>query len=227
MSKSSGSASKEQKAESKKSNKSEQPSDKQTTDLNNNNQASSEVVVDNLSSELSKNLTITSEPTSHSDSAKQEESKSEIGASDASSKAAQGNENDEQPAPNGDHEPEHVATGDNEEDDEENTSSYMQQLAQQSNSSNDPGKMFIGGLSSQTTPENLKNYFEQFGAVSECMIMKDAMTKRSRGFGFITFADPTSVDKVLEVSKHVLDEKNVNKNQTILICFFFHLKYLS
>jgi hypothetical protein len=28
--------------------------------------------------------------------------------------------------------------------------------------------------------ENLKNYFTQFGEVLECMIMKDAITKRSR-----------------------------------------------
>lgn len=70
--------------------------------------------------------------------------------------------------------------------------------------------MFIGGLSGQTTPENLKKYFETFGPVSECMIMKDAITKRSRGFGFITFSDAASVDKVLEVEKHVLDEKTVN-----------------
>lgn len=40
--------------------------------------------------------------------------------------------------------------------------------------------MFIGGLSGTTTPDNLKAYFEKFGAVSECMIMKDAITKRSR-----------------------------------------------
>ena len=45
---------------------------------------------------------------------------------------------------------------------------------------NDPGKMFIGGLSGQTSPDNLKRYFEQFGEITECMIMKDAITKRSR-----------------------------------------------
>lgn len=75
---------------------------------------------------------------------------------------------------------------------------------------NDPGKMFIGGLSSSTTPENLKNYFEKFGAVSECMIMKDAITKRSRGFGFITYSDPNSVQKVLDAEKHTLDEKAID-----------------
>lgn len=69
--------------------------------------------------------------------------------------------------------------------------------------------MFIGGLNGNTSPEGLKTYFEQFGEVSECMIMKDAITKRSRGFGFITFKDAESVDKVLAKDKHMLDEKNV------------------
>lgn len=78
------------------------------------------------------------------------------------------------------------------------------------NAANDPGKMFIGGLSGTTTPDNLKTYFEKFGAVTECMIMKDAITKRSRGFGFITYSDPNSVEKVLEVEKHILDEKAID-----------------
>jgi hypothetical protein len=33
-----------------------------------------------------------------------------------------------------------------------------------------------------------------------------------RGFGFITFSDPVSVDKVLEHDKHTLDEKTVSLN---------------
>ena len=49
--------------------------------------------------------------------------------------------------------------------------------------------MFIGGLSGTTTPENLKTYFEKFGAVSECMIMKDAITKRSRFVKTIFYFD--------------------------------------
>lgn len=71
-------------------------------------------------------------------------------------------------------------------------------------------KMFIGGLSWQTSPENLKNYFTQFGEVLECMIMKDAITKRSRGFGFITFKDANCVEKVLAKEVHTLDEKQID-----------------
>jgi len=72
---------------------------------------------------------------------------------------------------------------------------------------NDPGKMFIGGLSWQTTPENVREYFSQFGDVAEVMVMKDPATRRSRGFGFITFSNSASVNKVLAYPAHQLDGK--------------------
>ncbi|KAA8594378.1 hypothetical protein FQN60_005212 [Etheostoma spectabile] len=74
-------------------------------------------------------------------------------------------------------------------------------------SQHDPGKMFIGGLSWQTSPDSLRDYFSKFGEIRECMVMRDPTTKRSRGFGFITFADAASVDKVLAHSHHELDSK--------------------
>jgi len=72
---------------------------------------------------------------------------------------------------------------------------------------NDPGKMFIGGLSWQTTPESVREYFSQFGDVAEVMVMKDPATRRSRGFGFITFSNAGSVNKVLSYPAHQLDGK--------------------
>ncbi|EGT45725.1 hypothetical protein CAEBREN_10423 [Caenorhabditis brenneri] len=79
-----------------------------------------------------------------------------------------------------------------------------------SHGSQDPGKMFIGGLSWQTTAENLRDYFGRFGEVNECMVMRDPATKRARGFGFITFVDPSSVDKVLHARDHELDGKKID-----------------
>lgn len=76
--------------------------------------------------------------------------------------------------------------------------------------SHDPGKMFIGGLSWQTTPEGLREYFGKFGDITEVMVMKDPTTRRSRGFGFVTFADPSSVDKVLATGPHELDGKKID-----------------
>ncbi|XP_076641566.1 RNA-binding protein 6 isoform X2 [Halictus rubicundus] len=75
---------------------------------------------------------------------------------------------------------------------------------------NDPGKMFIGGLSWQTSPESLREYFTKFGDITEIMVMKDPTTRRSRGFGFVTFADPASVDKVLAQGNHELDGKKID-----------------
>ncbi|XP_028314055.1 RNA-binding protein Musashi homolog 1b isoform X2 [Gouania willdenowi] len=74
-------------------------------------------------------------------------------------------------------------------------------------SPHDPCKMFIGGLSWQTTQEGLKEYFSKYGEVKECMVMRDPVTKRSRGFGFVTFVDQAGVDKVLAQTRHELDSK--------------------
>ncbi|XP_058975698.1 RNA-binding protein Musashi homolog Rbp6 isoform X3 [Musca domestica] len=94
--------------------------------------------------------------------------------------------------------------------DQQQSTTAQQELASPSEVPNDPGKMFIGGLSWQTSPESLKDYFSRFGAISEAMVMKDPATRRSRGFGFITFSDPASVDKVLAQGTHEIDGKKVD-----------------
>jgi RNA-binding protein Musashi len=99
---------------------------------------------------------------------------------------------------------------DDEDDCPSQNQSNLEESGDESNQSNDPGKMFIGGLSWQTSAENLRDYFSKFGDVNECMVMRDPTTKRARGFGFITFADPTSVEKVLADETHELDGKKID-----------------
>uniref|UniRef100_A0A8D3CZZ8 RRM domain-containing protein n=1 Tax=Scophthalmus maximus TaxID=52904 RepID=A0A8D3CZZ8_SCOMX len=70
--------------------------------------------------------------------------------------------------------------------------------------------MFIGGLSWQTTQEGLREYFCKFGEVKECMVMRDPVTKRSRGFGFVTYAEQAGVEKVLAQNRHELDSKTID-----------------
>jgi RNA-binding protein Musashi len=64
-----------------------------------------------------------------------------------------------------------------------------------------------------TGPDSLKDYFSQFGEVSECTVMRDAATGRSRGFGFLTFRDPKCVNTVM-VKEHYLDGKIVRISTT-------------
>ena len=44
-------------------------------------------------------------------------------------------------------------------------------------------KVFVGGLNYETTNESLKTYFEQFGEITDSIVMKYKDTGRSRGFG--------------------------------------------
>lgn len=77
-------------------------------------------------------------------------------------------------------------------------------------SDSSPGKLFVGGLSWQTTPDKLREYFGQFGTVTDVLVMKDPVTQRSRGFGFITFSSPEAVERVLAVPSHSLDGKKID-----------------
>ncbi|KAF2728131.1 hypothetical protein EJ04DRAFT_110408 [Polyplosphaeria fusca] len=74
--------------------------------------------------------------------------------------------------------------------------------------------MFIGGLNWETTEQSLKDYFSQFGEVSECTVMRDSATGRSRGFGFLTFKDPKCVNIVM-VKEHFLDGKIIDPKRAI------------
>lgn len=45
-----------------------------------------------------------------------------------------------------------------------------------------PGKLFVGGLSWQTSSEKLREYFGMFGTVTDVLIMKDPITQVCRIF---------------------------------------------
>jgi RNA-binding protein Musashi len=74
----------------------------------------------------------------------------------------------------------------------------------------------VGGLSWETTQDSLQRYFSRYGEVIDCVVMKNNETGRSRGFGFVTFADPTNVQIVLNNGPHNLDGRLV---LIILFCF--------
>ena len=58
-------------------------------------------------------------------------------------------------------------------------------------------KIYVGNISFDTTEEDLKNEFSEYGDIDEVKIIIDHQTNRSKGFGFITFATPEAMEASL------------------------------
>ena len=78
----------------------------------------------------------------------------------------------------------------------------------------DMGKVFIGGLSRETSTETLKAYFERFGAIADCVVMKDRSTGAPRGFGFVTYVSQQVAENVV-LHRHVIDGKEVEAKHAV------------
>lgn len=61
----------------------------------------------------------------------------------------------------------------------------------------DPRKLFVGGLPTNVNDKQFLCFFEQFGEVIDSVVMVDRNTKRSRGFGFVTFASQDVTNSLL------------------------------
>jgi RNA recognition motif-containing protein len=75
-------------------------------------------------------------------------------------------------------------------------------------------RCFVGGLAWATTDNSLEEAFRSFGEVTQCKVITDRETGRSRGFGFVTFSDETAMLKAIdEMSGKELDGRNITVNQ--------------
>lgn len=70
-------------------------------------------------------------------------------------------------------------------------------------------KVFVGGLSWETTDAKLRGFFENYGTVHEAFVSYDRHTGRPRGFGFVVFEDPGVADKVVSL-QHTIDRREVS-----------------
>ena len=73
-------------------------------------------------------------------------------------------------------------------------------------------KIMVAGLREgkrETDREKLERYFKSYGKIERVKLVRDQLTGRSRGYGFVTFKSSKIVDKILSAANHVIDGKGV------------------
>ncbi|KAL1122104.1 hypothetical protein AAG570_003510 [Ranatra chinensis] len=74
----------------------------------------------------------------------------------------------------------------------------------------DDRKLFVGGLSWETTDKELRDHFSNYGVIDSINVKTDPNTGRSRGFAFIVFKSADSIEKVLAAGDHVINNKKID-----------------
>ncbi|CAL9066750.1 unnamed protein product [Musa banksii] len=81
-------------------------------------------------------------------------------------------------------------------------------------SAKEENRIFVGGLSWDTTERRLEAEFSRFGKVIETQVMLERDTGRPRGFGFVTFSDPRAVEvSISEMHERELDGRVISVNK--------------
>ena len=76
--------------------------------------------------------------------------------------------------------------------------------------------IFMGGLSPTVTKDEFKRYFEQFGNITDVVVMYDHISQSPMVFVFITFDYEEAVDKVVMNNFHELHENMVEVKRELL-----------
>ena len=58
-------------------------------------------------------------------------------------------------------------------------------------------KLYVGGIPQEASENEIRNLFEMWGSLSDLVLIKDKHTKKSRGFGFVTFKHRRSMKMIL------------------------------
>ncbi len=82
-------------------------------------------------------------------------------------------------------------------------------------------KLFVGGISQETSEMDLRSHFSRFGSITKASIIYDKRTSRlaladaSKGFGFIESDNRKTIERIFEVKVHFLKGRYVDVNRAL------------
>jgi len=75
-------------------------------------------------------------------------------------------------------------------------------------------KIFVGNLEYSVSSEELRDHFASIGTIIDAVVIKDKMTGRSRGFGFVEFeSDEMAKEAVEKLNGSELKDRKINVNE--------------
>jgi len=82
-------------------------------------------------------------------------------------------------------------------------------------SQDDLNKIFIGSLNYITSEESFMSYFSRFGQLKDTVIIRDPITKKSKGFGFVQYTNSSMVDEVMKNRPHTIDKRQLDVHRSM------------
>ncbi|NOZ20547.1 MAG: RNA-binding protein [Planctomycetes bacterium] len=74
--------------------------------------------------------------------------------------------------------------------------------------------LYVGGLSYDTTEDQLRQHFEQFGEVESAKVIMDRDTGRSKGFGFVEMATQEAAEAAIkQLDQSEFGGRNITVNE--------------
>ncbi len=77
----------------------------------------------------------------------------------------------------------------------------------------DNSKIFVGSLPWSITSDSLRELFSVYGEITEAIVISDRDTGRSKGFGFVTFAQEADMQKALEMDGKEVEGRSIVVNK--------------
>ncbi len=75
-------------------------------------------------------------------------------------------------------------------------------------------KVYVGNLPWSVDQEKLKEMFSSFGEITEATVISDKFSGRSKGFGFVTFANEADAAKaVTEMNEKDVEGRALKVNE--------------
>ncbi|XP_034037894.1 heterogeneous nuclear ribonucleoprotein A0-like [Thalassophryne amazonica] len=76
-------------------------------------------------------------------------------------------------------------------------------------------KLFVGGLNVDTDDDGLRRHFEQFGTLTDCVVVVNKHLQRSRCFGFVTYSKIDEADACVAAKPHIIDGNMVEVKRAV------------